>query len=165
MTTTESHKRQFFSCCIFWGREFCQLCNRILTVVSILAQLSTPRVWTEVKYNSVCHIYSLSMDTLLHSLAPYSHLVFKQPSRKDLQIHCILPSYELWLFFQGHLLDSHEQEKNQLKLDEERYSFVSGAGTCELHLTCRTINGTIISLSLFHSPCSSPTVQVFLKLG
>lgn len=45
--------------------------------------------------------------------------------------------------------ERNEQAKDQLKLNEEQQSLASEQGTCELHLTCRTINSTILSFPCF----------------
>lgn len=103
--------------------------------------------WTAVKYNSICpHI--LCVGTLLHS--PYSHLFFQYPSRKMLLTENASSAprhtafYLQWLFFQGHVPERNEQAKDQLKLNEEPQSLASEKRTCELHLTRRSINSTIL---------------------
>lgn len=77
MTTIKSLRRQFFSCCVFWGKEYQQNCS---CFTFLLFHLSTPTVGTEAKYNPVCHIqdyihvyiyvYSLCMDMLTPIFPP-----------------------------------------------------------------------------------------------
>lgn len=45
--------------------------------------------------------------------------------------------------------ERNEKAKDQLKLNEEQQSLTSEEGTCEQHLTCRTINSTILSFPHF----------------
>lgn len=165
MTTIKSLRRQFFNCCVFWGKEYqqnCSCCVHHLPPISPFHSncLDWSKVQSCMPYIQPMHGHATPFFTPIFP-SGFQSVKQKRPPR------CIT-SYPLMshgYYSRVICYRSHEQAKNQPKLDQEQKSMGSGAETCELHLTGRTINCTTPSLSLFHSHCSCPTVQAFLKLG
>lgn len=165
MTIVKSHRRQFLRCCVFWGKEYlalqqnCSCCEHHLPPISPFH--SNCLAWSQVQscmpYIQPMHGHAIPFFT---ATFPSGFYTIKQ--KRPPQMHLTL----LWTMdIISRLSATGAMSKQRTSQNLKKSSNVWHLEQNMWHLTCRTINGTIPSLSLFHSWCSSPTAQAFLKLG